>query len=124
MKKTFIYSTLSQVVLLAIAQNAVANEQTTQLDEISVVGSVAKAGKVEYMTAKSVDVITDKQIADENAQKVDQALRYQAGVTTEIYGGDNDSDWFKIRGFDASTTLDGTALGKTVSLFGCQIPMV
>lgn len=112
MKKTFIYSMLSQVVLLAIAQNAVANEQTAQLDEISVVGSVAKAGKVEYMTAKSVDVITDKQIADENAQKVDQALRYQAGVTTEIYGGDNDSDWFKIRGFDASTTLDGTALGK------------
>ena len=112
MKKIFVYSTISQVVLLAIASHAMANEQTAQLDEINIVGSVAKAGKVEYMSPKSVDIIGEQQISDESAQKVDQALRYQTGVTTEIYGGDNDADWFKVRGFDASTTLDGTALGK------------
>ena len=40
MKKIFVYSTISQVVLLAIASNAMANEQTNAeaatLDEISV----------------------------------------------------------------------------------------
>ncbi|WGE31357.1 TonB-dependent siderophore receptor [Actinobacillus genomosp. 2] len=110
MKKTFFYSTVASAVALAISP-AIAQE-TAVLDEVSVVGSVSKAGKVEYMTPKSVNVINDAQIADENAQKVDQALRYEAGIVTEPYGGDNDTDWFKIRGFDASMTLDGTALGK------------
>ncbi|UQZ25746.1 TonB-dependent receptor plug domain-containing protein [Actinobacillus pleuropneumoniae] len=109
-KKRFFYSTVASAVALAISP-AIAQE-TAVLDEVSVVGSVSKAGKVEYMTPKSVNVINDAQIADENAQKVDQALRYEAGIVTEPYGGDNDTDWFKIRGFDASMTLDGTALGK------------
>lgn len=110
MKKTFINTSI--VSALALTSATVMAEELEQLDEISVVGSVAKAGKVEYMTPKSVEIISEQQIADENAQKVDQALRYQAGIVTEPYGGDNDTDWFKIRGFDASMTLDGTALGK------------
>ncbi|MDG2947623.1 TonB-dependent siderophore receptor [Bisgaard Taxon 10/6] len=110
MKKTFINTCI--VSALALTASAAMAENVEQLNEIEVVGSVAKAGKVDYMTPKSVDVISERQIADENAQKVDQALRYQAGIVTEPYGGDNDTDWFKIRGFDASMTLDGTALGK------------
>lgn len=110
MKRAFINTSI--VSALALTASAAMAEETEQLNEIEVVGSVAKAGKVDYMTPKSVDVIGEQQIADENAQKVDQALRYQAGIVTEPYGGDNDTDWFKIRGFDASMTLDGTALGK------------
>jgi iron complex outermembrane receptor protein len=36
--------------------------------------------------------------------KVDEALRYTPGVTTQPYGTDPDTDWFYIRGFDASQT--------------------
>ena len=45
--------------------------------------------------------------------KIDEALRYTAGVSTEPFGSDPDTDWFYIRGFDATQTgvfLDGLNL--------------
>ncbi|EIM24670.1 TonB-dependent siderophore receptor [Microvirga lotononidis] len=53
---------------------------------------------------QSVSVIGREEIEDRQAQKVDEALRYTAGVYAQPYGVDSDTDWFYIRGFDAGQT--------------------
>ncbi len=62
---------------------------------------------------QSVSVIGREEFEDRGAQKVDEALRYNAGVFTQPFGSDSDTDWFYIRGFDATQTgvyLDGLNL--------------
>ncbi|MBL0402576.1 TonB-dependent siderophore receptor [Microvirga aerilata] len=53
---------------------------------------------------QSVSVIGREQIEDRQVQKVDEALRYTAGVFAQPFGQDSDTDWFYIRGFDAGQT--------------------
>lgn len=70
---------------------------------MSVVGSVAKAGKVDYMAPRSVSVISQEQLTDRAVHQLDEALRYEAGVNTQMYGSDLDTnDWFSIRGLGSS----------------------
>ncbi len=63
---------------------------------------------------QSVSVIGRDEIEDRGVvNKVDEVLRYTPGVTTEPFGVDADTDWFYIRGFDATQTgvfLDGLNL--------------
>lgn len=63
---------------------------------------------------QSVSVIGRDEIDDRKALKVDEALRYTAGVHSSPYGGpDPDTDWFYIRGFNATQTgifLDNLSL--------------
>ena len=62
---------------------------------------------------QSVSVVGREEFEDRGAQKVDEALRYTAGVFTQPFGFDSDTDWFYIRGFDATQTgvyLDGLNL--------------
>ncbi|MGH6860675.1 MAG: TonB-dependent siderophore receptor, partial [Phyllobacterium sp.] len=59
---------------------------------------------------QSVSVIGREQIDDQGAQKIDEALRYSAGIFAQPFGVDNDTNWLYIRGFDATakgTYLDG-----------------
>ncbi len=42
--------------------------------------------------------------------QLDEAIRYRSGVLTGLYGSDNNTDWFKVRGFDAASYLDGSIL--------------
>nr|WP_261405785.1 TonB-dependent receptor [Chenggangzhangella methanolivorans] len=41
---------------------------------------------------------------DLGAQKADEATRYSAGVFSQPFGDDTDTNWFYIRGFDATQT--------------------
>jgi iron complex outermembrane recepter protein len=62
---------------------------------------------------QSVSVIGREEIDDRKALKVDEALRYTAGVASQTFGPDPDTDWFYIRGFQANQTgvyLDGLPL--------------
>lgn len=62
---------------------------------------------------QSVSVIGREEMDDQKAQKIDEALRYTAGVQTQPFGTDPDTDWFYIRGFEARGTglfLDGMPL--------------
>lgn len=63
-------------------------------------------------TAQSVSVIGRKQIEDQNALSINQALRYTPSVTTEQRGGAGSTrlEQFLIRGFTAPVFLDGMAL--------------
>ncbi|WP_417813268.1 TonB-dependent siderophore receptor [Thalassospira alkalitolerans] len=59
---------------------------------------------------QSVSVIGRKEMDDRGATKVDEALRYTAGVFSQPFGPDGDTNWMYIRGFDATQTgvyMDG-----------------
>lgn len=66
---------------------------------------------------QSVSVIGREELADRGViTKVDEALSYTPGVLTQPYGSDPDTDWFFIRGFEASQTglsLDNLPLTST-----------
>lgn len=91
------------------------SEMTKDKDAIPVlstivVGASQKAGGDLLKQPLSASVITEQQIKDDGAKKLDSALFYEAGILSQPQGLDNKSQWFKVRGFDASQTLDGTAL--------------
>jgi len=74
----------------------------------------AKAATPLKEIPQSVSVIGRQEMNDRGVvNKVDEALRYTPGVVTAPYGTDLDTDWFYIRGFDATQTgvfLDGLNL--------------
>ncbi|MDE1991142.1 MAG: TonB-dependent siderophore receptor [Rhizobiaceae bacterium] len=54
---------------------------------------------------QSVSVIGQQEMSDRGiTNKVDEVLRYTPGVTTQPFGNDGDTDWFYIRGFNATQT--------------------
>ncbi|WJR67055.1 TonB-dependent siderophore receptor [Neorhizobium sp. CSC1952] len=63
---------------------------------------------------QAVSVVGKEEMDDRGVvNKVDEALRYTPGVVAAPYGTDPDTDWFYIRGFDATQTgvyLDGLNL--------------
>jgi len=79
-----------------------------ELSAVTVVGTVDALQSLDFLSPGSNFVISQEAIQEKGARRLDQALQYQAGIVSEPFGGDNKVDWFKIRGFDASTSLDGT----------------
>ncbi|PDQ18626.1 TonB-dependent siderophore receptor [Mesorhizobium sanjuanii] len=78
---------------------------------------------------QSVSVIGRQEIDDQGGQKIDEALRYTAGVFTQPFGPDSDTNWLFIRGFQATATgvyMDGLQLfsygfgGFYVDSFGLE----
>ncbi|MFT3801165.1 MAG: TonB-dependent siderophore receptor [Burkholderiaceae bacterium] len=78
------------------------------LEAVTVVGTVDKVQSLDFYAPNSSAVLKRQDIDEQGSRKLDQALQYQAGILSEPYGGDNKVEWFKIRGFDASVSLDGT----------------
>lgn len=65
---------------------------------------------------QSIGVVGRQQMDDLGAQKTDEAVRYSAGVFAQPFGEDSDTNWFYIRGFDATQTgvyRDGMQLYST-----------
>lgn len=82
--------------------------QAPELKTVTVVGTVDDLQSLDFYSPNSTAVIGRDSIEAQGARKLDQALQYQAGIVSEPFGADNKVDWFKIRGFDASISLDGT----------------
>lgn len=60
---------------------------------------------------QTINVVTADQIRAQGAQSVSEALRYTAGVRTELYGGASQFDSYtQIRGFKGDLFLDGMRL--------------
>lgn len=78
------------------------------LDTVTVVGTVGDLHSLDFYAPNSSAVLTRQDIDAQGARKLDQTLHYQAGILSEPFGADNKVEWFKIRGFDASISLDGT----------------
>ncbi|MET4041499.1 iron complex outermembrane receptor protein [Bradyrhizobium sp. RT6a] len=67
-------------------------------------------------TPQAVSVIGAEQIRDQKANKLDEVLRYTAGVRAGTFGADTRNDWWLIRGFksdDIGLFLDGMQLFYT-----------
>jgi iron complex outermembrane receptor protein len=67
-------------------------------------------------TPQAVSVIGAEQIRDQKANKLDEVLRYTAGVRAGTFGADTRNDWWLIRGFksdDVGLFLDGMQLFYT-----------
>lgn len=110
MKKTFIYSTVAQTVLLTIAGTAIAAEDgTEQLDTIDVVteGSMFRMGEVPFHQAKSAVAITREQLDSQNVDKLDEVAKYQAGFANQVFGNDTNTNWFRVRGAEVSQAVNG-----------------
>ncbi|MFC3216753.1 TonB-dependent receptor plug domain-containing protein [Comamonas sp. JC664] len=91
---------------------------STTLETVTVIGSVNDLQSLDFYAPNSSAVLQKDQIDALGARKLDQALQYQAGVVSEPFGADNKVEWFKIRGFDASVSLDGTPPRPMVTLSG------
>ncbi|QIL74355.1 TonB-dependent siderophore receptor (plasmid) [Diaphorobacter sp. HDW4B] len=113
------YTPVVQAVLLAIgaiglasplhaqtAEKAAGEEKT--METVTVIGTVQELQSLDFYAPNSSAVLRKADFEEMGARKLDQALQYQAGVLSEPFGGDNKVEWFKIRGFDASVSLDGT----------------
>ncbi|SNR43474.1 TonB-dependent siderophore receptor [Puniceibacterium sediminis] len=53
---------------------------------------------------QSVSVLGREDIDRFKSDRVSEALRYTAGVSSDVFGDDNDYDWLRIRGFQADQT--------------------
>lgn len=95
--------------------------QTTVLDDITVEGDADATGAVGDAAnpatgtgskaatkiseiPQSVSVIGAEALEAGNVNKVDAALSYSAGVQSQPYGYDSDTNWFFVRGFAATAT--------------------
>ncbi|MGP1717228.1 MAG: TonB-dependent siderophore receptor [Methylophilus sp.] len=113
-KKSAIAVMLAFATGAAFAQDAKSEKDgTVTLNEVTVVGSADKSGDNFKSAAQSVSIITEQDIKNIGAnKKLDDLLGYEAGVLSKQFGADNKANWFKVRGFDANTTLDGTSLSN------------
>ncbi|SFH52139.1 TonB-dependent siderophore receptor [Modicisalibacter xianhensis] len=99
---------LAPIIVNAQAQ-ADDNANTVVAQELWVGGKVATSI---LDTPASVSVITEKEIEQRDANTTEEVLQYTPGVITEYYATDDRNDYFKIRGFQATTYRDGLTLGS------------
>lgn len=85
------------------------NANTTVARELWMGGKVATSIQD---TPASVSVITEKEIEQRDADNTEEVLQYTPGILTGYWGTDNRNDYYKIRGFDATTYRDGMTLGS------------
>lgn len=102
---------LSAIVAMFPLSSASASTPNSDSSDTVVVSAQAlKVNTSLQETPKSVSIITQEELEARTPQKLDEALRYTSGVVSQPYGADNDTDWFKVRGFDATTYLDNSRL--------------
>lgn len=65
---------------------------------------------------RTVDVVTEEQIIEQQAQTVSQALRYTPGVTLEKFSASGIFETYVVRGFEAPQYLDGLPLPSESTL--------
>lgn len=116
-KKNKIAVAIHHAIILVVAPasglfalSADAQEGVTEFESVTVTAEALKVETPTKETPRSVSIVSEKELRKRAPQKLDEALRYTSGVTAQPYGSDNDTDWFKVRGFDAATYLDGNRL--------------
>ncbi|SHE80285.1 iron complex outermembrane recepter protein [Modicisalibacter ilicicola DSM 19980] len=100
--------TLLAIPAAALAQDAQENpaqEETTET--MVVVGTALKVEAPLVETPRPVSTVNREELDERNVQSLDETFRYRAGVLSGHYGADNNTDWFKVRGFDHSTYQNG-----------------
>ncbi|MFC4258207.1 TonB-dependent siderophore receptor [Marinobacter lacisalsi] len=83
------------------------DQEPVGLNALEVTGSVLKVDVPLAETPQPASVVNREELDDRNVQSLDESFRYRSGVVSGHYGADNDTDWFKVRGFDQATYQDG-----------------
>ncbi|HIF5804672.1 TPA: TonB-dependent siderophore receptor [Vibrio parahaemolyticus] len=107
-RKAMVCAIAPTVAVVALSANA--QDDVTAMETITVTAQALKVETPAAETPRSVSIISEDELRVRAPQKLDEALRYTSGVTAQPYGADNDTDWFKVRGFDAATYLNGNRL--------------
>ncbi|MDF4803458.1 TonB-dependent receptor plug domain-containing protein, partial [Vibrio parahaemolyticus] len=107
-RKAMVCAVAPTVAVVALSANA--QDDVTAMETITVTAQALKVETPAAETPRSVSIISEDELRVRAPQKLDEALRYTSGVTAQPYGADNDTDWFKVRGFDAATYLNGNRL--------------
>ncbi|EEF25199.1 conserved hypothetical protein, partial [Ricinus communis] len=123
--RAWLMATGAAIIALLAGSKVMAQETPTELQPLVIQGSQQKSedngtapvkGYVARKTTagsksdtpitevpQSVSVIGQQEMQDRGiTNKVDETLRYTPGVTAQPFGNDGDTDWFYIRGFDAT----------------------
>lgn len=96
--------------LLSVAPMATAQSDDSDSSSLNTLVVSDTALKVEaplVETPRPASVVEQEELKERNVQSLDETFRYRAGVLSGQYGDDNDTDWFKVRGYDQSTYQDG-----------------
>ncbi|MCX0424203.1 TonB-dependent siderophore receptor [Aeromonas veronii] len=97
---------------LLVSLPLMAEQTTAELPKASetmvVTGTAMKVEVPMAETPRAVSVVNREELDQHAVLQLDEALRYRSGVLTGLYGSDNNTDWFKVRGFDAASYLDGS----------------
>ncbi|MCS3457026.1 iron complex outermembrane receptor protein [Aeromonas sp. BIGb0405] len=95
--------------LPAIAEDALPKASETMV----VTGTAMKVEVPMAETPRAVSVVDREELDQHAVLQLDESLRYRSGVLSGLYGSDNNTNWFKVRGFDAASYLDGNRLFST-----------
>ncbi|MER0507873.1 TonB-dependent siderophore receptor [Aeromonas veronii] len=97
---------------LLVSLPLMAEQTTAELPKASetmvVTGTAMKVEVPMAETPRAVSVVNREELDQHAVLQLDEAIRYRSGVLTGLYGSDNNTDWFKVRGFDAASYLDGS----------------
>ncbi|MFQ2823058.1 TonB-dependent siderophore receptor [Aeromonas allosaccharophila] len=97
---------------LLVSMPLMAEQAAAELPKASetmvVTGTAMKVEVPMAETPRAVSVVNREELDQHAVLQLDEALRYRSGVLTGLYGSDNNTDWFKVRGFDAASYLDGS----------------
>ncbi|TNG94770.1 TonB-dependent siderophore receptor [Pasteurellaceae bacterium USgator11] len=105
--KTFHYSALTTALLLSLNPALAETQAGEMLEEINVVGSMNKLDVQPFNQAKSATVLDNQTLTAQGIEKADEIARYQAGFTSQVFGSDTNTNWFRVRGSEASQAIDG-----------------
>lgn len=86
---------------------ALAQEERVANDPVVVTATALKVDTPLVETPRPVSSVDREELEARNVQQLDETFRYRAGVLSGHFGSDNNTDWFKVRGFDQSTYQDG-----------------
>ncbi|WP_240316945.1 TonB-dependent siderophore receptor [Saccharospirillum mangrovi] len=100
------------LVFLAAPSLSFAEETANSSNTVVVTGTALKVETPLIETPRPASVVSQDELEEQDVQAVDEAFRYRAGVVSGQFGGDNDADWLKVRGFDQSTYQDGMRVFK------------
>ena len=116
MKRTSEHTVFSRSVLAAalmgafapaLAQEAAPADGSAALADIHVVGTLYKTGDVPFLQPRSAVAISAESLREQGVEKADELGRYQSGFTNQVFGNDTNTNWFRIRGAEATQAVDG-----------------
>ncbi|MBC7185294.1 MAG: TonB-dependent receptor plug domain-containing protein, partial [Marinobacter sp.] len=90
-------------IALASSPLVAQTDASTRLEALVVSATALKVAAPLVETPRPASVVQEEELRERNVQSLDETFQYRAGVVSGHYGDDNDTDWFKIRGFDQAT---------------------